>query len=410
MLVQSPSDVAPRDVPPQHNRIPPASGTPDGPRRSANVLLLLLLALALAASTKYWWRGAQESATSAPATRAEPVTREGSRIAVPEGSPVRSKLAIEPVAMRNIARDLVIPAVVEADPANLVKVLPPLAGRITQLKVQLGERLKAGQPLVVIDSPDLGTAYADYDRGKELLSLAAKNRDRARGLAKIGGAADKDLQQSEADYVTATVEFARAAAHLKQIGVDPNTANKAQTVTVLAPNAGSVIDLAVAPGAYWNDTTAALMTIADLRTIWVAASVPEKDSALVTKGQSADVTFTAYPGETFKGNVLFVSDVLDPDTRRTKVRIAFPNPDTRLKPGMFATVNFAAPSQSLPAVPTSALILKDDLTQVFVEVAPWTFEAHTVDIAFQQGEQAVIRSGVKAGERIVVKGGVLLGD
>ena len=97
--------------------------------------------------------------------------------------------------------------------------------------------------------------------------------------------------------------------------------------------AGSVIDLAVAPGAYWNDATAALMTVADLSTVWVTASVPEKDTALVAKGQPVDVAFAAYPGEVFKGEVLFVSDVLDPDTRRTKVRIAFANPDTRLQAG-----------------------------------------------------------------------------
>jgi cobalt-zinc-cadmium efflux system membrane fusion protein len=174
--------------------------------------------------------------------------------------------------------------------------------------------------------------------------------------------------------------------------------------------AGSVIDLQVGPGAYWNDPTAALMTIADLRTIWVTASVPEKDTALVTRGQAAGVVFTAYPGETFGGQVLFVSDVLDTDTRRTKVRIAFDNPDTRLRPGMFATVTFHAPAQHVPVVPTSALVLRDDLNQVYVETAPWTFEARTVDLGFQQGDQVALTGGVKAGERVVVKGGVLLDD
>ena len=224
-----------------------------------------------------------------------------------------------------------------------------------------------------------------------LLALALKSRDRERGLQKIGGAADKDLQQAETDYVTAEVEYARATAHLKQIGVsDPDKPDKSQAVTVVSPMDGSVIDLQVAPGEYWNDPTVALMTVADLSTIWVTASVPEKDTSLVAKGQSVDVVFTAYPDEVFKGQVLFVSDVLDPDTRRTKVRIAFENPDTRLRPGMFANVSFYAPTQSVPVVPTSALVLKDDLNQVFVETAPWTFEARTVDIGFQQGDQAVL--------------------
>jgi len=173
---------------------------------------------------------------------------------------------------------------------------------------------------------------------------------------------------------------------------------------------GSVIDLQMAPGAFLNDTTVPIMTIANLDTIWVTANVPEKDTTLIAKGQQVDVTLAAYPGEVFKGRVLFVSDVLDPDTRRTKVRIAFANPDIRLKPGMFANVSFHAPARRAVAVPTSALVVKDDASQVLVEVAPWTFEARTVDIAFQQGDRAVLSSGVTAGDRIVVKGGVLLGD
>ena len=74
--------------------------------------------------------------------------------------------------MKEIKRDLVLPAVVEADPAHLIKVSPPLSGLVTQLKVELGQRVKSGQGLVIIDSPDLGTAYSDYDRAKVLLALA----------------------------------------------------------------------------------------------------------------------------------------------------------------------------------------------------------------------------------------------
>jgi membrane fusion protein, heavy metal efflux system len=353
--------------------------------------------------------GGPESALSISG-KVPAVLRAGQRITVPEGSPVRTSLAVAPVAEQDVQRSLVLPAMVEADPARLIKVLPPLAGRVTQLKVQLGEQVEAGQPLVVIDSPDLAAAYADYDRAKVLLSLALKSRDRQRALVKIGGAADKDLQQGETDYATADAEMRRTEARLKQIGVDAETTNKARMVTVVAPMSGSVIDLAVAPGAFWNDSTAALMTVADLHTVWVTAGVPEKDIALVTKGQSVDVTFPAYPGEVFKGQVLFVSDVLDSDTRRTRVRIAFANPQARLKPGMFANASFYAPARKAAVVPTSALVVKDDATQVLVEVAPWTFEARTVEIGFQQGDQAVLTTGVKAGERVVVRGGVLLGD
>jgi membrane fusion protein, heavy metal efflux system len=338
--------------------------------------------------------------------------REGDRIIVPEGSPLRAKLTIEPVAEQQIKRTLVLPGVVEADPSRLVKVLPPLAGRITQLKVQLGERVKEGQALAVLDSPDLGTAYADHERATVLFDLALKNRDRARGLAKIGGAATRDLQQAETDYVTAEAEHKRADARLRQIGVNPEAEAKDQSrmVTITAPIAGSVIELDVGVGAFWNDPNASLMTVADLSSIWVTANVPESDTALVAKGQSVEVVFAAYPDEVFKGEVLFVSDVLDSDTRRTKVRIAFPNPEIRLKPNMFATVSFFAPVRTVATVPATALVLKNDGERVFVEVAPWTFQPRSVEVNFQQGDSAIIKSGLNVGERAVVKGGVLLND
>ena len=346
-----------------------------------------------------------------PASESAPLlTRDGRRIIIPEGSPLRDKLTIDAVGAQVIQRIVDLPAVVEADPARLAKVLPPLAGRITQLKVQLGEQVERGQPLVVLDSPDLATAYADYERAKVLLELALQNRDRLRGLAKSGAVATRELQQAETDSITAEVEKQRAEVRLRQIGVDPDTTNKARTVTISAPMSGSVIDLAVAPGAFWNDSTAALMTVADLSTVWVTANVPEKDTSLVAKGQSVDIIFAAYPREVFKGEVLFVSNVLDLDTRRTKVRISIENPALQFKPGMFANVMFFGPRELLTTVPTTALVLRDDTNQVYVEVAPWTFEAVPVETGFQRGDETVIQSGLKVGDRLIIKGGVLLND
>lgn len=181
-------------------------------------------------------------------------------------------------------------------------------------------------------------------------------------------------------------------------------------MTLTAPVAGSIIDLQVAPGAYLNDPTAAAMTIANLDTIWVTANVPEKDIAFVFNGQTVNVTFPSYPDKVFAGKVLFVSDVIEPDTRRTKVRVAFENPDKALKPNMFATATFIAPSVSRVIVPTSALLMTNDHTRVFVEVDDWVFERRDVEIAYQEGTDVAIKSGLQPGDRVVVKGAVRLND
>jgi cobalt-zinc-cadmium efflux system membrane fusion protein len=396
----------------------PPSPQPGRPGLTSILTTLGLLALAAVLitgayrqiATTYWTKALAQG--PARPDSGPLLVREGDRIIVPEGSPLRAKLTVEAVAEQEVKRTLVLPAVVEADPARLVKVLPPLAGRITQLKVQLGERVKEGQPLIVLDSPDLGSAYADHERATVIFELARKNRDRLRDLAKIGGAAVRDLQQAETDYVTADAEHKRADARLRQIGVNPEAQvqDQSRMVAITAPIAGSVIELDVGAGAYWNDPNASLMTVADLSSIWVTANVPEKDTALVAKGQPVEVVFAAYPNEVFKGEVLFISDVLDSDSRRTKVRIAFPNPGIRLKPNMFADVSFLSAPQMVATVPATALVMKNESDRVFVEVAPWTFVPRPVEINYQQGNSAVIKSGLTAGERAVVKGGVLLND
>jgi membrane fusion protein, heavy metal efflux system len=153
-----------------------------------------------------------------------------------------------------------------------------------------------------------------------------------------------------------------------------------------------------------------MITIANLDTIWVTANVPEKDIAFVFPGQTVNVTFRSYPDDVFTGKVLFVSDVVESDTRRNKVRIAFDNPDKMLKPNMFADATFVAPSMSRPMAPTAALLMTNDRTSVFVEVSDWAFERRTVEIAYQEGPAVAIKSGIRPGDRIVTKAAVRLND
>jgi membrane fusion protein, heavy metal efflux system len=138
--------------------------------------------------------------------------------------------------------------------------------------------------------------------------------------------------------------------------------------------------------------------------------VPEKDVAAVARNQDAEVSLVAYPERVLHGKVLFVSDVIEPDSRRNKIRIAFANADYALKPNMFATVTLTGPAQSQVVLPSSALLMNNDRTSVFVATAPWTFERRSVDPQLEEGPTVAIRSGVMAGEQVVVKGGILLND
>jgi membrane fusion protein, heavy metal efflux system len=334
----------------------------------------------------------------------------GDEIVVPDGSPLRARLTVSPAVAELSSGRWVLPGVVEADPARTAAVLTPLGGRITELKVALGDRVARGQVLAVIDSPDLGQAYDDNEKAADTFRLTTKNLARQEGQLKIGAAAERDVDQARSDLAQAAAEYTRTRARLKTLGVAEDPGKGTRLLTVRAPIGGSVTTLSVAPGNMINDPTQPMMTIADLATVWVTALVPEKYVGEVARGDRAEVGLTAYPGETLRGTVSFVSDVLEPDSLRDKLRIAFANPRYELKPNMFATVTLFGPREPRVILPTSALLMNNDRTTVFVATAPWTFERRTVQPQLTEGSSVAIDSGVKAGERVVVRGGILLND
>jgi membrane fusion protein, heavy metal efflux system len=336
-----------------------------------------------------------------------PMVREGDKIVVPEGSALRKALIVQPAAARPVNAKIALPAVVESDPARTAAVLTPLSGRLVSLKVALGDRVKKGQELAIIDSPDLGQAYDDDAKAADSLRLADKNLERQEGQHRLGAASDKDLDQAKSDRAQALAEYTRTQARLRMLGA---STDKSHLLIVAASMSGSITALSAAPGDMINDPTQALMTIADLSTVWVTALVPETEVKAVYKDQSAEVTLSAYPEKVLRGKVLFVSDVIEPDSRRNKLRIAFANADYALKPNMFATVTVIGPDRTEVVVPSSALLMNNDRTSVFVATAPWTFERRTVDPDLGDGATVAIRSGLAAGDQVVVKGGILLND
>ncbi|MEA3158924.1 MAG: rane fusion protein heavy metal efflux system [Gammaproteobacteria bacterium] len=344
------------------------------------------------------------------AAEPELVVRQGDKLLVPEGSALRARLSVMPVSLQPVSPKLLLPAVVESDPVRTAAVLTPLSGRLIALKVGLGDRVVRGQVLAVIDSPDLAQAYNDNDKAADASRLTEKNLGRQEAQNKLGVASDRDLDQAKSDYAQSIAEYTRTQARLKVLGASLETKPAARVLSVTAPVSGSVTALSVAPGNMINDPTQPLMTIADLSTIWVTALVPEKDIAAVSKNQDAQVTVAAYPDQVRQGKVLFVSDVIDPDSRRGKIRIALANADYALKPNMFATATLAGSERSLIVLPSSALLMNNDRTSVFVATAPWTFERRVVEAQLEEGSSVAIRSGLNAGEQVLVKGGILLND
>jgi cobalt-zinc-cadmium efflux system membrane fusion protein len=388
------------------------------PSRLWPVLLSCLIGIVIGMALVFYapWSSFGPKTASAPIAEPSSVSeappmliRKGAEIFLPESSPYRERIKIQPVELRSFTPKIVLPASVEADPTKSVNVLPPVAGRVIELKVHLGDDVKQGQILAIIGSGDFAQAATDVDKAKSALELTRRAYDRAKALKQFGGGAEKDVEQAQSDFTQAQAELARAENRLTQFG-GTDDGKGGRVLPIVSPTDGTITAISTAPGAFLNDSTVSIMTVTDLATVWVTANVPENDLAFVAKNQLVDITLPAYPGEVLHGKVAIVSQVLEPDTRRNKVRIVFDNASGRLKPNMFGNVTFYGPARQAIEVPTSALLMNNDATTVFVETKPWTFERRLVQPEADRDGIAPIAKGLSSGDKVIISGGVLLND
>ena len=134
-----------------------------------------------------------------------------------------------------------------------------------------------------------------------------------------------------------------------------------------APLAGKVLEIGIVAGEYRNDTTAPVLTIADLRAVWMASDVPENSIRLISVGESVDITLDAYPDQTFNGRVARIADTLDPKTRTVKVMIELNNARGRLKPEMFGRIRHSEGVRETPALPVGAIVQDGGKNIIYVE-------------------------------------------
>lgn len=353
----------------------------------------------------------QGPASSTAHADAQPpaLRRMGEVIEVPHGSPLRARLAVEPAAVATLSTPVTAPASIEAAPEKLVRVTPPVAGRLVRIHRALGDAVRAGDVLFTLDSAELAGVRAEQAKAQAALAQARRDAERQQLLLDADIAARKDHEAAQLALATAQADAAAVADRLAQLGAPPAAGGRS-AYAMRSPIGGRVVEMAGAQGAYWNDINAPVMTVADLSTVWLSAQVAERDLAGVAVGQGAHITLSAYPGQVLEGRVRYVGELLDPETRSVKVRVAVDNRDGRLRPGMFAQVRLDGPAREAVVVPASALLQSGVGARVFVEQGAGRFAPREVRLGVQQDGRVEVAAGLRAGERVVVDGGVLLHD
>ena len=310
-------------------------------------------------------------------------------------------------------------------------VLTPFSGRVTRLIARVGDRVKSGDPLLEIDSPEQVPPQNEFiaaqtarNKARSQLSLAQTVEKRARDLYEGKAAPFKELQQAEAnlaaaenDMRSADTAFDAARIRLRILGRSETEivaleqhGTLSRVTRITAPIDGTVIARKVGPGQYVKaDSGDPLYTIADLSTMWLKAQIFEQDIAFVRIGQEIEAKVVAAGNRTFRTRISAINAASDLATRRVVVRSEIGNPDGALKSEMFASFKIGtdAPSNA-PAVPTAAVIREGNLATVWVETEPMQFRRRKVEIGIQQDGLMQIRNGLAVGELVVARGAIFV--
>lgn len=331
----------------------------------------------------------------------------------------RAGIVSQPVVRGEFRSHKDFPAIVRPNENQLAEVRTLVRGRAVDVYADLGQEVQTGQLLAVLYSSDLGLAQAAYLKTQAKLHEAERAFARARDLLRDGAISLAEFQRREAEMLSARPEAREARDRLEQLGMreqDIQHLKRKQTirshVPVQAPIAGRVIFRNLTRGEV-VETSEKLFVVADLSTVWVIANIPEKDIPYVHRSaerdRSVEILLSAYPHEAFQGQVTYVGDVLDPDTRTMRLRVTVPNPERRLKPEMFATVRVYSPQkQDILSVPLAAIQRGSAGAMVFIQQNAEQFEARMVRLGEESGEVVAVLQGLREGERVVTKGAFVL--
>jgi cobalt-zinc-cadmium efflux system membrane fusion protein len=282
------------------------------------------------------------------------------------------------------------------------------SGRIVAIKAEPGTVVKAGQALAEIDSPDVGTAYADINKSKADLEHKRRVYERAKDLGEGEAIAAKDVENALADYVQAQAETGRAELRLKNL--NPNgLAIRGQRISLVSPMNGVVTErtatpaLEISPG-----MSTPLFVVTDPKRLWLMIDVPEKLLPQIKLGSTVSIQSDAYPNEHFPAKIVQLGQAVDPNSRRVTVRARLNNPDGKLLPEMYVRASVQQDSGTGVAVPNSAIITRGIYSYVYVQTAPGEFQQRKVKLITRGSDISYVGEGLKGSESIVIKGALLL--
>jgi membrane fusion protein, heavy metal efflux system len=376
--------------------------------------------------SKYRWSGLAVFATSAilltlaGCDSGTPAENSGAKnpndaelFTIPENQ--MAHLQVLTVAPTTLTRSLRLTGAVAYNSFRTTPVITQVSGPVSRVVVVPGQRVKQGEPMLYVASPDYSQLRTNYLKARDAYALAQKANARAQDLYQHQAIAEQNVEQAESAEVQASGDLASAQAALKVMGIsDPEALVKAPPsfeVPVRAPISGLVVEQDVSAGQLVQPGATQCFMISDVSTVWVLVNVYQNDLPYVHVGDTVAIQTDAYP-EVFHGKISYVAASLDATTRTLQARIETPNPGEKLKKDMYvvATVNAGAIKNAI-ALPDAA-VLRDSDTQnqpfVYAAMGTGQFGRRSVTVGESLNGQTEITSGLKAGDQVIGNGSFFL--
>jgi len=325
----------------------------------------------------------------------------------------RAGIVLATVTAGRAESALRLPGLVEANGYKQVTVTPLVGGRVTRVLAELGQSVRAGQPIAEVFSPEVAEAETRFVSARAELDAHERELQRTEKLAEIGSASRQELERLHAEHTAKLTALESARSRLQLLGLSASAISNlgpgkdvGAVATVPAPIAGVVTERTANTGLN-VETTTKLFTVVDLSTVWVVADAYEKDFARVHVGVPASVTTKAFPEAVLNGRVSYIDPQVNVETRTAKVRVEVPNPRQELRLGMFAEVSIDAGGDGTVAlVPRTAVQNVGNRTVMYLADTkqPGRFVEREVRLGDRAGNDVAILSGVQSGETIVADG------
>jgi cobalt-zinc-cadmium efflux system membrane fusion protein len=322
-----------------------------------------------------------------------------------------------------VASQITLPGVLSLDQNRTAQISSLVGGKVASLAVDLGESVRKGQALLMINSPEFVQAQANFLQTVAKLNLSRKEYERAKILFREKAIEEKEFLRREAEFENLSTEAGGLGSILHSYGFDHEQTEKLiekcvtrksddnlceladANLPILSPLKGTITFRDVILGEH-VEPNKVLFTVSDLRTLWALLDAYEKDLPFIKKESEVIILSSLYPGREFKGKITYISDTIDAKLRTIKIRVDVKNDQALLKPNMFiqGIIENKAAGQKLLAVPEEAVQTLNGEKIVFILEDEDVFAVQHVELGRKIGKRRIIAQGLKEGQKVVIQG------